>query len=889
MLLIGFCLPWRILWAEKSEPVSPASDLFPYVMPWDKGAGLMDLSSWNHCPAGKYGAIREGADGHWYAGKERMRFFGMNIVSSSAFPKHAEAMPLARRLSGFGINLVRFHHMDAPWAENIFSTSALNTRHLDADVLNRLDFFFKQLKDRGIYSDLNLLCSRQFLPSDGLPESILQLDWKITHAVGMFYAPLIKLQKEYAASLLKHVNPYTGKSYARDPAVAMIEINNENGLLQAWYSGYFDKLPEPFAGSLQMQWNKFLKERYTNDLHWREDWSVNLPFGHELLTEGENPAASKQWTVETHAASRVKLESMEGPEKKRIDAMRILNPGVKNWHIQLNQKNINLKADELYTVSFWAKAEKSATVTVYLMQAHTPWKNLGFEQSIALEPHWKKFQFVCALTAGDVQSRFGFLNMSQIGNAYSFAACSIRSGGSLAPAPSLSMEKGNVPIVRWNERSSFSQKAQSDWLDFLWAREKAYWNEMRTFLKVDLQVLARVMGTQIGTSTPYLLNEFDAQDVHGYWQHPEFIGAPFNSPWYLKNATLAAEPDGGPLTECALKRVWGKPFTVTEYNHCAPNMFDSETFLMLAGFAAFQDWDAIVGFNYSESSTRWGENNYNSFCDIAPHPGKMTSLIAAACMFRRGDVHTGLQPMVGNFRLSQEKHQLLATRAWSLVDGQGSGLTRVASLVHPVGMLLGNIPRPLEAVPVQAIGVPADGRVCSDTQELCWDTKNRYWEVHAVKTWAAIGIIQKRTFSWQGMEMTVTQARRGWGAVVLNEMTASQPHGKKRWLLTALGMICNSGMVTRTYPEGKAEFPPETDSLISITKNSEWGSAPTMAEGLTGEIVLPYPAAQVEVFALDPSGNRKSLVRVREKNGKGYFEFSPEYKSLWYEISVKVP
>ncbi len=41
----------------------------------------------------------------------------------------------------------------------------------------------------------------------------------------------IEDQIAFARELLTHVNPHTGSSYAEDPAVVIVEINNENGLL----------------------------------------------------------------------------------------------------------------------------------------------------------------------------------------------------------------------------------------------------------------------------------------------------------------------------------------------------------------------------------------------------------------------------------------------------------------------------------------------------------------------------------------------------------------------------------------------------------------------------------------------------------------------------------
>ena len=78
---------------------------------------------------------------------------------------------------------------------------------------------------------MNLHVGRNF---PGLPEGPgISFDKGLDH----FMPQMIEMQHEYARDLLMHVNPYTGKSYADEPAVALIEISNEDGLIQEWSWG----------------------------------------------------------------------------------------------------------------------------------------------------------------------------------------------------------------------------------------------------------------------------------------------------------------------------------------------------------------------------------------------------------------------------------------------------------------------------------------------------------------------------------------------------------------------------------------------------------------------------------------------------------------------------
>ncbi|MFA0756462.1 MAG: hypothetical protein YPKNTGVA_001983, partial [Candidatus Fervidibacter sp.] len=244
---------------QKAQPqADEKGDLFPFVLPWDDATpSVTNISHWLHKPAGKFGHIRVGADGHLYAGTQRVRFFGVNLCFGACFPRKEDAEKIALRMAKFGINIVRFHHMDhRRFPDGILRRDAPHTRDLDPEALDRLDYLIAQLKRNGIYANLNLLVSRVFTAADGLPKEIEQLkEWKERTIVGFFYEPCLELQKEYARKLLTHRNPYTGLTYAEDPVVAFVEINNENGLVHSWLGGDIDQMPKVFQDELQRQWN----------------------------------------------------------------------------------------------------------------------------------------------------------------------------------------------------------------------------------------------------------------------------------------------------------------------------------------------------------------------------------------------------------------------------------------------------------------------------------------------------------------------------------------------------------------------------------------------------------------------------------------------------------
>ena len=52
-------------------------------------------------------------NGHFYYKNKEVKFFGTNVAFASAFPTKDNAPKIAKRMAQLGINIVRFHHMDA--------------------------------------------------------------------------------------------------------------------------------------------------------------------------------------------------------------------------------------------------------------------------------------------------------------------------------------------------------------------------------------------------------------------------------------------------------------------------------------------------------------------------------------------------------------------------------------------------------------------------------------------------------------------------------------------------------------------------------------------------------------------------------------------------------
>jgi hypothetical protein len=222
--------------------------LAPYAV--DHRAGFaarspVDLSFLLDAPAGRQGFVHA-AGGHLVTGDgRRIRLWGVNITDwspgSTQIPAKEDAPLWAATLARYGVNCVRLQFLDLPAPRGLVAAGRNDTRALDPDQLDREDFFLAELEKRGIYIDFNLLVGRPFRAGDGVADA--DRIHEGAKGTSLFDRTMIDLQKEYARQLLTHVNPYTKRSYADDPAVAIVEINNENAIWLGYRgpSPYYDR------------------------------------------------------------------------------------------------------------------------------------------------------------------------------------------------------------------------------------------------------------------------------------------------------------------------------------------------------------------------------------------------------------------------------------------------------------------------------------------------------------------------------------------------------------------------------------------------------------------------------------------------------------------------
>jgi hypothetical protein len=100
---------------------------------------------------------------------------------------------MARRLKQLGFNFIRLHYFDFAKAPQGILNDDLQT--LNPDKLDQFDWLVAQLKENGIYVDINLHICR---PYPGQPKEL----HRFGKGIDFIHDPYIESQKRYARDLI---------------------------------------------------------------------------------------------------------------------------------------------------------------------------------------------------------------------------------------------------------------------------------------------------------------------------------------------------------------------------------------------------------------------------------------------------------------------------------------------------------------------------------------------------------------------------------------------------------------------------------------------------------------------------------------------------------------
>lgn len=877
--------------------------LFPFQPTHNAPDNITNVRTWDGVSsdiAGSDGFISPEGD-HFVDGNgNEIRFIGTQCGMTGCFPEHSAADRLVKEFTRYGINIVRMHYVSHRTPKNGYPVL---DSFIEPMQLEKFDYFIAKLKENGIYVYFQLNIARKFGRVNGIENSHLLPKYK--NGVDNTNERMIELQKMFHKEILEHVNPYTGIAYKDETCISMMEIANENSVIHSWFSPNhkFPDLVEPYKSEFVSKWNSFLLRKYGSTEAMKVAWLEGTggdgsELMHDVLTE------ESVWDVRLSSDVSAKW-GFKRPSKRDGTDRNILRLSVgsateKKVDLSLFYKGIRLERSS-YCLKFRIRTDSPMSVNVRVAQNHEPWINAGVKSTVRTDLEWKECKFNFSSPIEDDDIRLVFENF--VPGTIDIADISLTAGIEYELPAHQTLETASVDWPYKHEWSVIPRRAE-DFIEFLSEIEAKYFAGMYDNIKHNLGIRHPVTGTQLG----YGLNQpqagMDYCDIHCYWCHPAFPGGKWDNNHFNVRNEAIINSFGHPastFTGVARSRLLGKPFTVSEFDIPNLNFYCAEADVMMAALGAFQNWSGLIQFSWILDTDYNRKHIWPQF-DMCSAPQKLVHFPACYAMFVRGDVKKGEEDVVFAHQSSRSKDiKSVALRGAS--DGHGyyeSQLMRSLPLAVVSGVQVEETPqlynaegktliRSEEDVPEHIRKAFEDKHVSSSTGELTWDWKETgagYFMVDTQKTKVFSGFVRGRTFRYGGMTLAPGKSRLDWITLTLTK--ASGPESGQddvlqpgNYLLAATGFVQNTDMKIVQV----SDDPPKVS--ISQPDGGRLGTAPVLCEGIDARLSFDGVGGTMKCYALDPDGNRMQEVPVvSDENGKAVLEIGPEYKTIWYEITV---
>lgn len=769
-------------------------------------------------------------------------FWGVNLSAIACFPEKNKAAGIAARMRKMGINLVRFHHMDNPaWFgqnSSLFDQS-VGTRTLNPVTLDRLDYFIAQLKRNNIYSNINLNVSRTFTNLDGVADADSLEDFG--KAVTLFDPQLQDLQEEFAKQLFDHVNPYTGITLGQEPSVAMVETNNENTLYGYWKGDRLQSVPaggsliRRHVDMLDTLWMQHLRGQYADNAALAAAWNVNArTAGPNVARDGdfESNNISQNYIMELHSTATATMSTTSnnpntGSYSGQVDVTQVTGTG---WHMQFKQTGGSVDQDSSYVVSFAARADAPKAIALSVMRDNAPYTwYTGFTANLTTS--WQTFTFTFTAPEtnnGNLRLSFGFNNQT---GTYYFDDLSMRR------PPSVGLDAGeSLAFARrfpYTQRLSYTDARVADLAAFYVKVQQDHFEGIYDYLQDSLGIKAPITATNalVGPYDAMTHENLDYLDDHSYWDHPSFPNAAWNpNDWFIGNNSSLLNDAGSIQQAFNGLNFTNKPYTVSEYMHASPNIYQSEMMPLLAAYASFHKTDGIMLFNYS-GEPDWELEHVDTYFSFHRNPALMSMMPATGAAYRRGLV----APANGALRISYSRDTL-----FDLVKNDNGGrwgkftpYNRALNLTHHVEVddYSGASPSGLSALPA-----PSSGTFVTNNGQTVLNTSAGYLTTNAPGYHAMSGPLNTMSNLVTG-NMTLVSGN-GFGSLMWIPLSGDSVVTADTSFITLSSRFQNTGMIWNG----------------TTTVNNNWGTGPALMQPLNVQLLLGIQADTLLVHPLDSLG-----------------------------------
>jgi len=342
----------------------------------------------------------------------------------------------------------------------------------------------------------------------------------------------------------------------------------------------------------------------------------------------------------------------------------------------------------------------------------------------------------------------------------------------------------------------------------------------------------------------------DIVDAHGYAEGG-----------VLKKSPLQKDPNYDPnfLHMIGQGHVANKPFAITEYN--VGKRFDLDNAyipaVMVSAMAAFQSWDAIMLFGYSNDRLKGGRASpWSSYM----HPAIMGVIPAMALLYREGHVSPAKKTIIlapGNNELFENLSSKTSVLLRTTLEQHRMVISMPESKILP-WLIPSKIAKDANVIRDFNKNILPENQdyIVSDTGELKRNWRTGIMTINTAKSQLVMGRIGGRVIKLN--DITVN-AETSEAAVIFTSLDQKSIKSSKRILVSAVAKVAN----------------------IKVKRRSFYTSEPVKAKITFSSI---YKGLRLVTLLSDGEEGRSQSLK-RNKDGDYSFELSEKDKTHWYIIT----
>jgi hypothetical protein len=401
---------------------------------------------------------------------------------------------------------------------------------------------------------------------------------------------------------------------------------------------------------------------------------------------------------------------------------------------------------------------------------------------------------------------------------------------------------------------AWTRQRNLDTYAFLCDTQGKYYDRMYEYLR-KIGVRCPIAGSNHWISDVadlHLNAKLDYLDRHDYYAHPHgtynYVEGQSISP-----VTSMARADSlGTIGGLAARRVYGLPYTVSEWNNCLPNPYRAEGPVFMAAYACLQDWHPMQ-YAYL-AFTDYKPKLINSFM-VFYDPAHMNVLPAAALMFHRHDLD---EAPTGYFEPVSAK---------DIMDPSFTPRRnpRVA-LLGKYGLAFDDAePAPADKKLLEQGSDATRHTYKSITGQIEWDLQQGLLKIDSPRTQAVAGFTGHRPVALADATIEISN---DFAVVMVSSLDGKPIKNAKRLLVSTSARAQWTGM--------------EFDERRGVITKS--GMPPFLMEPVTGKVTIRHDSP-MKVYRLSSSGRRLGQVPVQGTDDAIIFDLQASNKCMHYELA----